>query len=313
MSTDIRADWTETTAEARRERRLERLYGARISGDPADREIPKLAGPDPGSDSRQGNDRKEGDMVFIRLGKLFGFSSELAPAPTYAGLVFSGDPATVTSTASRGGSTFVLEADAEMDPNTLTIDDLPELYAGDQIFVRTEIRGKVKRWIVGFLIRVATFTRRDKRPTVVNHVATVTRPVREFEAALASMSLGKRDAATRAMLVGEYDVDRWGSIVDYVIAEALGKGGFQYRRLLKIYGDTRNHSIAIVRHKRATQVHRSKIIAACGSLIGRKYGFLKVGAHGVDYLLTTLWNALGARGDVYLCRRLVPGKRYPMS
>lgn len=241
-------------------------------------------------------------MVFIRLGKLFGFSSELAPAPIYSQLALSNDPATMTSTSPAAGG----------DPNKLMIDEIPVLFAGDQIFVRTEIRGGIKRWIVSFLIRVATYTKRDKRPSVVNHVATVIRPIREFELALTSMSLGERDRATRAMMIRDYDVDRWGSIVDYEIAEALGKGGFQYRRLLEVYGDTRNHSIAVVRHKLATHDQRDKIIAACESLIGREYGYLKVGAHLTDYALTQLWNAIGGRGDVALFRWLCRAERYPM-
>lgn len=262
-------------------------------------------------------------MVFIRLGKLFGFSSELAPAPTYTALGLSNDPATVTSTASAGGSTFILnKADAEVlvdelrrerrklaggDPNRLMIDELPVLFAGDQLFTRTEIRGKIKRWIVGFLIRVATFTKRDKRPSVVNHVATVIRALYSREVVF--MLEGGHPYSP---IVMEAHGEAVGPVVDYLIAEALGKGGFQYRRLLDVYGDVRNHSIAIVRHRRATEVHRDKIVAVCESLIGKDYGYLKVGAHLGDYALTRAWNAIGGRGDVYAFRRLVRGKRYPM-
>lgn len=188
----------------------------------------------------------------------------------------------------------------------LTIDELPILFAGDQVFIRTEIRGKIKRWIVGFLIRVATFTKRDKRPSVVNHLATVIRPIRELETQIIA------DAGDGPVPALSQDMRDSGPIVDYEIAEALGKGGFQYRQLLKVYGDVRNHSIAIVRHRRATSVHRAKIVAVCDSLIGRDYGFLKVGAHLGDYALTRAWNAVGGRGDVYAFRRLVRGERYPM-
>lgn len=262
-------------------------------------------------------------MVFIRLGKLFGFSSELAPAPTYTALGLSSDPASSTSTAAAGGGLILsLEADSAAltdelrrsrrklaggDPNRLMINELPFLFAGDQIFTRTEIHGQIKRWIVGFLIRVATYTKRDKRPSIVNHVATVIRALfaREVMLVLAG-------AHPCSALVMEAHEEAVGPVVDYLVAEALGKGGFQYRRLLEVYGDTRNHSIAIVRHGLATSIHRDKIVAACESLIGRKYGYLKVGAHLTDYALTQLWNAIGGRGDVALFRWLCRAERYPM-
>lgn len=165
----------------------------------------------------------------------------------------------------------------------LTIEDLPLLRAGDQIFVRTEISGPIQRWFVGFAIRVFTFTKRDKRPTVVNHVATVVEPV--------------RDAA--------------GRIADYVIAEALA-GGFQYRNLLEVYGDPEQCSFAVARHKLVTQRHREKIVAACNGLLGKSYGYLKVAANAGDYGLTMLWNGLGGRGDVRFFRWFCGMKDYPM-
>lgn len=194
---------------------------------------------------------------------------------------------------------------ALLNRKRLTIEELPVLFPGDQIFVRREITGPIKEWFVALLIRVVTFTRRDKRPTVVNHVANIVRPIREFEAELRAEYGDKLPALSQ-------DMRRSGRPVDYEIAEALGKGGFQYRGLLEVYGDPRSYSFAIARHKLATPGHRDKIVAACESLLGRKYGYLKLGAHVLDYGLTSFWNLAGGRGDVLAFRWLCRSERYPM-
>lgn len=174
----------------------------------------------------------------------------------------------------------------------LSIEDLPLLRAGDQIFVRTEISGPIQRWFVGFAIRVCTFTKRDKRPTVVNHVATVVREI-------------------RADVTRFYPYGHKLKIVDYLIAEALA-GGFQYRNLLEVYGDPERYSFAVARHKLVTQGHREKIVAACFDLFDKGYGYLKVAANAGDYGLTMLWNGLGGRGDVRFFRWFCGMKDYPM-
>jgi hypothetical protein len=163
----------------------------------------------------------------------------------------------------------------------LTIEELPLLFPGDQLFVRREVRGPVREWLAAFLIRVATFTRKDKRPTVFNHVATVIRPLREFEV---SARAEFPDAALSK------DMRRSGPVVDYLICEALGKGGVQLRPLLDSYGVVKDYSIAIARHRLATQEHRAKIVDAERSLLGRPYGYAKIGAHAADYALTQVWN-----------------------
>lgn len=161
---------------------------------------------------------------------------------------------------------------------------MPLFEQGDLAFLRTKIKGAIGRWLVAFLIRVATFTRRDKRPSVVNHVAIIVGPV----------------------------IDAIGRIVDYVIAEALGKGGFQYRRLLESYGDQALYDFAIARRRNLTEDQRAEIFETCENLIGRRYGFGKIIAHLIDYGLTKLIDLAGARGDVYLARRLCKQERYPM-
>lgn len=176
----------------------------------------------------------------------------------------------------------------------LTIDQLPLLFPGDQLFVRREIRGRVLEWLAPFLIRVATFTSTDKRPTVFHHVATVIRVVREIEVITPP---------------GELISSR--PIVDYVICEALGAGGVQLRRLLAVYGDATLYSLAVAR-RRTIPRQRSKIVRAELSLIGRSYGYAKVGAHAADYALTQVWNLAGGRGDVYAFRWLCRSERYPM-
>ena len=163
---------------------------------------------------------------------------------------------------------------------------MPLFEQGDLAFLRTKIKGAISRWFVAFLIRVTTFTRRDRRPTVVNHVAIIIAPV----------------------------IDAVGRIADYVIAEALGSGGFQYRRLLESYGDQELFDFAIVRRRDLTEDQRAAIFEACEHLIGKRYSFGKILAHLVDYGLTKLIDLAGARGDVYLARRIFKGQdRYPIE
>jgi hypothetical protein len=273
-----------------RERRSERLYGVRISG------VKVISGgiptpsryPDSGAEEEkmvEVTTERRGTVRVVYSGANLPDAETLArlnstPGPVFAAPVWLPDPATVLEVARSG---------------RLHIGELPTLLAADVLFVRREIVGPVKEWAVAFLIRVFTFTRKDKRPTAINHTATVVRPGYEFEEILADGTFVHS-----------------GPVVDYVISEALGEGGFQYRRLLEAYGDSRLYSIALARHRLATDRHRAKILAAGGSLVGRPYGYLKVGAHAADYGLTVLWNLAGGPGDVYAIRRLVRMERYPM-
>ena len=228
---------------------------------------------------------------------------------SYAYISPSTDPATFTGTrvpkeelvraAKVPGRIEVLHD----GPRPLTIEDLPLLYPGDQIFIRTEIKGKWSRWLVSWGIRVFTHTRKDKRPSVVNHDATVVGKIREFEAQVRS------DFPDVPL---SEDMRRSGPVVDYQIAEALGQGGFQYRSLLENYGDPELYSFAIARHKLVTDRHREKMVEVCEDLLGRSYGHLKIAAHALDYGLTKVWNMMGARSDVWAFRWLCRSKRYPM-
>lgn len=197
----------------------------------------------------------------------------LGPTETsYADIRITADPATSTGTGPS---------------RRLTIADVRYLKPGDQVYVRREIVGAVWEWAVPFLIRLFTFTKKDKRPTVVNHVATVLRPV--------------------LLIDGDPT-----SVYDWEIAEALGSGGFQVRLLIECYGDARRYSLAIARRIDARQEHREKIVAACEHLLGKTYGFVKIAAHTLDYFLTLAWNAVGGRGDVSAVRQLCRSDRYPM-
>lgn len=216
------------------------------------------------------------------------------PAPSYAALSFSGDPSSFTSTSSSSRPQYELRRDPEHSPGRVTIDEIGLLYAGDQVFIRREVYGAPWDWISAVAIRIASTTGTDKGPTIVNHVATIVRPIREVD------------------VVGEDGIlISYGPIVDYMIAEAL-PSGFKFRPLLENYGDERRYSFAVARHKLAIQVHREKIVAACDHLDGKSYGYLKVGAHGLDYALTVAWNMAGGRGDVYAARWLCRMERYPM-
>lgn len=260
---------------------------------------------------------------------------------SYAALAVSSDPSTFTSTpmleayeeSERIGARILAAMKGLRDRGRLTIEELPLLFPGDQIFVRREIVGPIRGWIVAFLVRVATFTRKDKRPTVFNHVATVIRALRAVDVALITEELLAKsgvqlfeelDTYYRLRAAGDEDVrfvidgkrlslpDDRGPVVDYLICEALGKGGVQLRPLLDSYGVVKDYSIAIARHWLATQEHRAKIVDAELSLLGRPYGYAKIGAHVADYGLTWLWNLAGGPGDVYAFRWLCRMERYPM-
>lgn len=232
--------------------------------------------------------------MFVR----FGQRRREAATARYAALAVSAIPRSSTSTG-RG--------------HRLTIGELSRLRPGDHVFVRREIYGPPWEWWGALLIRIGTYTRKDKRPTVVNHNAIVIRPVRELEASGVCKAIGERDWTAIETLPAEIvDESEVGATVDYLIAEALGGGGFQYNRLLESYGDARRYSIAIARNRHARKAHRAEIVVACEHLLGKTYGYLKIAAHSLDYILTLAWNGFGGRGDVNLLRRLARMDRYPM-
>jgi len=195
----------------------------------------------------------------------------------------------------------------------ITIDELPLLRCGDQTFVKRHVFGPPWEWLGAFAIRFGSTTAKDRGPTIANHVLTILAAIRETEDELIPIKrLSLEDLARLDQFEDQVPIADRGPVVDYVIAEALGSGGFQFNRLLESYGDERCYSIAIARHKFVGAVEREKIRAAAEHLYGKSYGFLKVAAHGLDYLLTLAWNGIGGRGDAYAFRWLCRMERYPM-
>lgn len=74
------------------------------------------------------------------------------------------------------------------------------------------------------------------------------------------------------------------------------------RRLWSGYGPPKKDSVAIYRATNLTQDEVNTIVARAESHVGKKYGYLMIVAHFMDWLL------LGA----YVFRRLVPGDNYPI-
>ncbi len=68
------------------------------------------------------------------------------------------------------------------------------------------------------------------------------------------------------------------------------------------HGPPRNDSVAVYRATNITQDEVNKIVAEAESHVGKKYGYLKIAAHSLDWLL------LGS----YVFRRLVPDGKYPI-
>jgi hypothetical protein len=91
-----------------------------------------------------------------------------------------------------------------------------------------------------------------------------------------------------------------GTIQTAVVVEALSK--VKRHRLWKRYGPPCKDQVAVYRAKNLSEEDVKKIVAAANKYKGRKYGYLKIGAHLADWML------LGA----YVFRRLAFVKRYPI-
>jgi hypothetical protein len=153
------------------------------------------------------------------------------------------------------------------------------LRAFDLVFVRHRVEGwrAWRRWLVGWCIRLCS-TSDGEGPTFADHVCHVVEAERD----------------------------------DYILAEALGHDGYVYTRLRARYGDTRRFVVRVARHRRLGRANALLMAQRTSELVGRKYGYLKVAAHGLDYALTRFWHASGGHGDAYLFRRLCLMERYPM-
>lgn len=110
------------------------------------------------------------------------------------------------------------------------------------------------------------------------------------------------ESRTRVNHVGV--VVRGGLLSEAVVVEALHH--VVKRRLMAAYGPPRRTPVAIYRLKGLSQDERAAIARKSESYVGRKYGYLKIGAHLGDWLLGRL-----AGREVYAFRRLAKMDRYP--
>jgi len=91
-----------------------------------------------------------------------------------------------------------------------------------------------------------------------------------------------------------------GGVEEAVGVEALRT--VKQHRLWSQYGPGRSSDIAVFRPLNISGEEKTLIASTARGFVGRKYGYLMIAAHFLDWLL------LG----VYLFRRLVPGDRYPI-
>ena len=149
---------------------------------------------------------------------------------------------------------------------------LPELLAGDIVFVKNRVTGwrTAPRWIVSWAIRLMS-TQSGEGPTFANHVCTVHGPHRVW---------------------------RQGGFVpaDYAVYEALGKEGFVKRWLCEQYRNDYT-DVVIYRDTRLTRKDRIRIMAAHQHLAGKRYAKVLVGTHAADYAVTRFWQGMGGTGE----------------
>jgi len=91
-----------------------------------------------------------------------------------------------------------------------------------------------------------------------------------------------------------------GGIQTAVVVEALSK--VRKRRLWKRYGTSNKHQVAIYRAKNLKPEQIEIIVAEANEQVGRPYGYVKIIAHLLDWLLN----------GVYFFRRLTSDPRYPI-
>lgn len=91
-----------------------------------------------------------------------------------------------------------------------------------------------------------------------------------------------------------------GNLENAVVVEALSR--VRKHRLWSQYGPPKKDSVAVYRSKNLTKEEVDKIVAAAERQVGKKYGYLKIIAHLMD------WALFGA----YMFRRMVPDGKYPI-
>jgi hypothetical protein len=91
-----------------------------------------------------------------------------------------------------------------------------------------------------------------------------------------------------------------GDLKNAVVVEALTK--VTRHKLWDQYGPPKKDSVAVYRANNLTPDEVATIVATAERQVGKKYGYIMIIAHFLDWLL------LGA----YLFRRLIPGSKYPI-
>ena len=91
-----------------------------------------------------------------------------------------------------------------------------------------------------------------------------------------------------------------GSVYDCMVIEALSK--VKKHTMWKQYGPFKKDLVAVYRPLNLTQDETELILKTANKQVGRKYGYLKIVAHLLD------WFLLGA----YVFRRLTNDERYPI-
>jgi len=91
-----------------------------------------------------------------------------------------------------------------------------------------------------------------------------------------------------------------GTLKSAVVVEALSK--VVEHKLWDKYGPPNGDAVAVYRPKNCPPDEIKTIVAAARKQVKKKYGWLMIGAHFLDWML------LGS----YVFRRLVPGDKYPI-
>ncbi len=91
-----------------------------------------------------------------------------------------------------------------------------------------------------------------------------------------------------------------GGIQTAMVVEALIK--VRKHRLWKQYGSSKRQQVAVYRAKKLKPEQIEIIVAEANEQVGRPYGFVKIIAHLLDWLLT----------GAYVFRRLTSDPRYPI-
>ena len=115
--------------------------------------------------------------------------------------------------------------------------------------------------------------------------------------AIRFLTRDKGESRTEVNHVGVVVVD--GNVQNAVIVEASSK---VVRRTMNSYYKSKNTKVAVYRYRNLTDTEEDIIADYSESMVGAKYGYLKIVAHFLDWCL----------GGVYFFRRFAQMERYPI-